>query len=151
MANNMKKNTLQRPVASQKGAALITALIFLVILTMLALSSMDTNILDEKMAANSQEKNRAFQTAETALAVALTTNEAFNTSGYSSTVDDVGTYNADAAYTSTFIESKDAASVFATGSGIQGGSQVYNYFNLAVSAVTESGASSTLNAGAWHL
>ncbi len=129
----------------------MTALIFLVILTMLALSSMKTNILDEKMAANTQEKNRAFQTAETALAIALDNEDSFNTSGYNSTVDDVGSYNADATYSSTFLESKDAASVFASGSNIQGGSQTYNYFNMSVTATTESGASTTLNAGAWHL
>jgi len=147
----MKKHTLTQPVNTQKGAALFTALIFLVILTMLALSSMNTNILDEKMAANSQEKNRAFQTAETALAIALDDVNSFDTGGYTSTVDDVGSYNADATYASSFLESKDAASVFATGTNIQGGSQTYNYFNLQVTATTESGATTTLNAGAWHL
>lgn len=151
LVNNMKINTIQRSTKSQKGAALITALFFLVILTTLAMSSMNTNILDEKMAANTQEKNRAFQTAETALAIAMNNNFAFNPLGHTATIDGIGDYNAAATYTSTFLESKDAASVFATGANIQGGSQAYNYFNLSITATTVSGAVSTINAGAWHL
>ncbi len=149
----MNKKTLNRTSDNQKGAALITSLVFLVILTMLALSSMNTNILGEKMAGNTQEKNRAFQAAETALAVALNNNLAFNTSGYNSTVDDIGTYNADATYASEFLEEKDAAAVFQTGGAITGSSsgQKYSYFNLSITAETPSGAKSTINAGAWHL
>ncbi len=148
----MNKITLNR-IDNQKGAALITALIFLVILTMLAMSSMKTNILDEKMAANTQEKNRAFQMAETTLTIALNNNLAFNTSGYSDSVADVGSYAADADYESEFLEEKDAASVFQSGAAITGssGGQKYSYFNLSITATTESGASSTINAGAWHL
>ena len=147
----MKINTIQRSMKSQKGAALITALFFLVILTMLAMSSMNTNILDEKMAANMQEKNRAFQTAETALEIALNDKLAFNTSGHTATVDNVGDYDADATYTSVFLESRGASSIFASGANIQGGTQVYNYFNLSITAKTVSGAESKINAGAWHL
>lgn len=150
----MNKIILKNSVNKQKGAALITALVFLLILTMLALTSMNTNIMDEQMAANTQEKNRAFQTAETALAIALLNADTFNsTSDYTADVDDIGTYNADATYTSVFLEEKDAASVFATGAAITGASsgQKYSYFNLSISAETASGAKSTINAGAWHL
>ncbi len=147
----MKIYSVQRTTKSQKGAALITSLFFLAILTILAMSSMGTNILDERMAANTQERNRAFQTAETALAVALKNKRTFNTSGYTSTVDDVGDYDADATYTSAFLEAREATSVFSSGTAIQGGSQTYNYFNLGVTATTESGARSRIDAGAYHL
>lgn len=64
--------TINTKINKQHGAALITALFFLIILTMLALSSMNMNIMDEKMASNSQQKNRLFQTAESALVIAFT-------------------------------------------------------------------------------
>ncbi len=54
----------------QSGVALVTALMFLVILTMLALSSMTNTTLEEKMAANSVEINRIFQAAESGVVIA---------------------------------------------------------------------------------
>ena len=148
----MKKYIYNESNNTQKGAALITSLIFMVVLTLLALSSMNTSILDENMAANAQEKNRAFQAAETALAVALENANSFNTLGSGKTpIEDVGDYNAEAEYTSSFLNSKDATAVFASGSDIQGDNQTYNYFNIEVTAKTKSGASTTINAGAWHL
>ena len=158
---------MQQSKKSQKGATLITALIFLVMLTALAMSSMTTNILDERMAANTQEKNRAFQTAETALEIALNDSKVFNTAGYTDTVVNLGDYEANAIYTSEFLQSVNAAAVFQSGADIQGGSQIYHYFNLRVDANTnlqvdantnswvdagiESGATSRIDAGAWHL
>ena len=60
----MKHATLTtRPRHAQQGAVLITSLIFLVILTMLAVTSMSTNTLEEKMAANAVENNIVFQAA----------------------------------------------------------------------------------------
>lgn len=48
----------------QAGAVLLTALIMLLILTLLGLSSMNTNILEERMAANSVSVQKAFQAAD---------------------------------------------------------------------------------------
>lgn len=53
----------------QGGAVLIVSLILLVVMTLLGLSSMSTTSLQEKMAANSQEGTRAFQAAESGLAI----------------------------------------------------------------------------------
>jgi len=53
--------------ARQQGAVLLVSLIFLVVLTLLGVSSMDGTILETKMALNSQEKNWSFQVAESAL------------------------------------------------------------------------------------
>ena len=149
----MNKLASRKPIKNQNGAALLFALVCLVILTMLALSSMNTNIMDERMAANSQEKNRAFQAAETTLAIALQNNDAYKATTFSDTVDNIGAYGADTSYSLDFVESKDAGAVFQTGSLITGSSsgQKYNYYNLSITAETESGASSTINAGAWHL
>ncbi len=51
----------------QRGAALVTALILLVILTMLGLSAMQNTTLEEKMAGNLRSSIAAFQAAESAL------------------------------------------------------------------------------------
>ncbi len=51
----------------QSGAALVVSLIFLVILTLLGLTAMQTGILEERMAGNTRDRNLAFQAAEAAM------------------------------------------------------------------------------------
>ena len=51
----------------QQGVALPVALIFLLVLTVLGVSSLGTNVFEEKMAANSLNRELAFQAAEAAL------------------------------------------------------------------------------------
>jgi len=48
----------------QQGVALVISLIMLLIMTLLAIGSMNTTILEEKMAGNYKDKNMAFQAAE---------------------------------------------------------------------------------------
>lgn len=52
---------------AEHGAALIVALVFLLIMTVLGVSSMSTTTLQERMAGNLRDKNLAFQAAEAAL------------------------------------------------------------------------------------
>ncbi|MCU7836978.1 MAG: hypothetical protein KZQ83_17215 [gamma proteobacterium symbiont of Taylorina sp.] len=52
---------------NEKGAVLISSLIFLLILTLMATTSIKVSILDETMSANIKDKNLAFQAAESAL------------------------------------------------------------------------------------
>jgi Tfp pilus assembly protein PilX len=59
--------------ATQRGTALVVALIMLMILTMLGIAAMGTTTLEEKMASNMQEGTRAFQAAESGLAKAAST------------------------------------------------------------------------------
>ena len=66
------------------GAALIVALILLIALSLLAISSMNTATLDLIMAGNTQYKARAFTAAEAGLSEALT-NGTFNTTTPSTT------------------------------------------------------------------
>jgi len=54
----------------QQGIALFVSLIFLLILTILGISAMQTTIMEEKMAGNFNDYNLAFQAAETSLRVA---------------------------------------------------------------------------------
>ena len=55
--------------AAQRGAALIVALILLVVLTLLGLSSVRTVALEERMTANTFDRSIGFQAAEAALRV----------------------------------------------------------------------------------
>lgn len=56
--------------ARQDGAALILALIFLLLMTMLSTSSMRTATMQERMAGNTRDLNLGFQSAEAALRIA---------------------------------------------------------------------------------
>ena len=62
----------------QHGAALVVGLILLVVITVLAISGMNTATTELAMARNDQNTENAFQAAETGLAAALSQG-AFNT------------------------------------------------------------------------
>jgi len=51
----------------QKGSSLIVCMVFLLLLTILGVSSMQSATMQEKMAGNAIEENRAFQLAEAGL------------------------------------------------------------------------------------
>ncbi len=51
----------------QRGAALIMSLVFMVVLTLIAITAVTTGSLGEKMAANLKDQRIAFQAAESAL------------------------------------------------------------------------------------
>ncbi|SNC76534.1 type IV pilus assembly protein PilX [Marinobacter sp. es.048] len=53
--------------ARQRGAALIVSLIVLLVLTLIGVAGMNTSVMQERMAVNSQNSNRAFQAAESTL------------------------------------------------------------------------------------
>lgn len=52
---------------SERGAALLVALIMLLLITILGVSAMQTTTLEEKMAGNLRDRHVAFQAAEAAL------------------------------------------------------------------------------------
>jgi len=141
---------------SEAGAALITALIFLVIMTLLALTSMNTTTLEEKMAANSQEINRVFQAAETGLARAYNDDAAFNTSHTTATpywpaATDIGppddSYNATMRYKAVFVQATKPPreAMFEVGTA-----QAY-HFDFEANASAQSGTAQTLNQGAYQI
>ncbi|MDX1817842.1 MAG: PilX N-terminal domain-containing pilus assembly protein [Marinobacter sp.] len=53
-----------RTPSGQRGAALIISLIVLLVLTLIGVAGMNTSVMQERMAVNSQNSNRAFQAAE---------------------------------------------------------------------------------------
>lgn len=52
---------------SQRGMVLITGLVFLIVLTLIATSIMDSSVFAEKMTYNSRDTTSAFEAAESAL------------------------------------------------------------------------------------
>lgn len=56
---------------SQNGAALITGLIFLVVLTLISLSAIKSTSLEERMAGNARDQDVAFQAAEAGIRDAM--------------------------------------------------------------------------------
>jgi len=60
-------NQLPATAYKQQGIALLTIMIFLLILTVIGLSSMETSRLEQQMSGNTQWTNIAFQAAETGL------------------------------------------------------------------------------------
>ncbi len=65
----MHRNTA---ISRQRGAALVVGLVLLVVITVLAISGMNTATTELAMARNDQNYENAFQAAETGLARALT-------------------------------------------------------------------------------
>ena len=57
---------------AQRGTALVMTLVFLVLLTMLGITAINTSTLEERMAGNTKDQNLSFQAAETALRAAET-------------------------------------------------------------------------------
>lgn len=61
---------LCRPCPSchrQRGVALVMALVFLLLMTIIGITALNTTALEEKMAGNVKDRNLAFQAAESAL------------------------------------------------------------------------------------
>lgn len=64
-------STIVRPLQSQRGVVLVTALIVLVVMTIIGLLSINTTTLQSKMTGNLRETNAAFQAAEAGLQAGL--------------------------------------------------------------------------------
>ncbi len=58
---------LTSPFPAQRGVALVLAMIFLLLATLLAVTAVTTSMLEERMAGNMGNSNVAFQAAESAL------------------------------------------------------------------------------------
>ena len=67
MNTNTSMHISKSKPTSQRGATLIVALLFLILITILGISSVSSITLEEKMAGNSRDQQIAFQAAESAL------------------------------------------------------------------------------------
>jgi len=151
MMRNRRK-CIQRFPASQRGVVLVTALVFLVILTLLGITSMSTNILEEKMAANSQDINRAFQAAESSITTAFNSGTAFTgtIAGDTDTATDadLGTYGADSSFQSYYLDSGVDSGYMELDQASSEGLFKWYYYEVEGTGETQSGASSTVVVGA---
>ncbi len=68
LSQHIKHNHEAANPRQQKGAALITSLLILILFTIIGLSGIQTTILEEKMANNYRDSELSFQSAESALA-----------------------------------------------------------------------------------
>jgi len=139
------------PIKSQQGVVLVTGLVFLVILTLLGITSLSTNTLEERMAANTQDINRAFQAAESGINVAFNSSNAFTgtTADYSSsTADTQGTYSATMTVISTFRTSMDVSGYQDIQSASEEGLLKWHYYDVRSTGATQSGATSVVGVGA---
>ncbi len=140
---------------NQRGAVLVTALVFLVILTLLGITSMSTNTLEERMAGNAQDANRAFQAAESGLRAAFNSDVAFagTTEGYSAEAENLnfGDYDADWEYEVNFRGGEDITGFQEIGEATAAGGGTrfrWYYSDIQGSGRTETGATARVVAGA---
>ncbi len=131
-------------VRGQQGATLIVALVFLLAMSLIALTSLNTATLEEKMAANLQSNITVFQAAESAaenvlanesLLRPLTEDNPFSvtTASYDSNGD--GTVDVDATMTAKFLFTDAQAADGATARATRACGSI-NTSNAAASAVT---------------
>lgn len=67
-------NQLGNAVASsgkQRGAVLVISLVILLVITLIGVAGMSGSVMQERMAANAQNSNRAFQAAESSVGALL--------------------------------------------------------------------------------
>ena len=158
---DMSNKQVIRIPTSQSGAVLFTALVLMVLMTMLAVTMMGNTAMDEKMAQNSQDKNRAFQAAETGIEMAIANSGSMNTSnqiedgtglssfsqGDATTLGTAATgYGVSVTYSSVFLQKTPVT----RGSGFD--SSFANYwFELQSKARTDTGAESTVSLGMFQV
>lgn len=63
----MMSKEIKHYTTNQRGATLVVALILLLVMTLMASTSLQSNVLQSRMAANMQDETIAFEAAETAL------------------------------------------------------------------------------------
>jgi type IV pilus assembly protein PilX len=78
-------NSASSRPSAQRGVTLIITLVMLVVVTLIAMSSLRSTTLNERMAGNSRDRQRAFQAAEAAVRVCLAQLENNNYLGTKST------------------------------------------------------------------
>ena len=123
----------------QQGAALVVGLILLVVITVLAISGMNTATTELAMARNDQNYENAFQAAETGLENALGQGN-FNTLAGATVTQTINAHD----YVSAQIEFEDSSIVPDKAFSLGSGSGVAAYHFIATStAISERSPGST--------
>ena len=143
----MKLTTSKKSLGHQQGAVLITALIFMIIMTMLAITSMGTNTLEEKMAANAAVTNISFQAAESGLETISNNPNAYNAGGSDFVVVDAD--YAGTGITVTNTSSYQQQTPAARGATPSDTSAAFHHFDFR-SEITAGGIPTVLHSGAYQ-
>ncbi|MDJ0939078.1 MAG: pilus assembly PilX N-terminal domain-containing protein [Woeseiaceae bacterium] len=128
----MKNRNYQK---KQSGAALVVGLILLVVITVLAVSGMNTATTELAMARNDQNYENAFQAAETGLAAALT--QGIYETGINTTINQtIGTYGNESVTATINFEKDTIVPDKAFSLGVGSGIRAYHFIatSQAVSA-----------------
>jgi len=131
----------------QAGAVLVVSLILLVVLTLLGLSAMEFTSLEEKMATNDQETNRAFHAAETGLTDALGDPDSLDLSNpVAIDLGQLGNTPASASYATSFRgwSNPPLGSLYSTGYSAA-------HFNVQSTGDSSAGATVVLDAGLFQI
>jgi len=68
---NRRMSALQPPPSRQNGIVLVVGLVFLLVLTIIGVTSLRTTTLEQRMAGNMQQRTVAFQDAEARIAMLI--------------------------------------------------------------------------------
>lgn len=138
-----------KKIHSETGAVLVTALIMLVLLTMLGVTTLSTTIMEERMASNTQESAKNLQIADSGIQKLFNDGLVFvygkeisptTLTDYGNTSVDL-TYKKDAGTEGTVGRSSRRALMWGTSFSR------YN-FELSATAIPPSGLETTVHAGA---
>lgn len=77
------------PLKKQRGVTLLVALVLLLIMSMIAVTSLNTSTLEEKMAVNTQNQISVFQGAESGIDKAINDLDVLKTVAYSESSRDI--------------------------------------------------------------
>lgn len=144
----MKPNHIPSP-RQQQGIALVIALIFLVVLTLLGVTVASNNTLQERMAGNTRNRDLAFQSAEFALQAADTTlND--TSSGIRTYIDAIISGTTLPSQPSGFLSNGEThdngAAYWSKPGGCSAGATDCFHWNAAANAVTVAGLTNGLTA-----
>ena len=132
----------------QQGAVLFTALIFMILLTMLAITSMSTNTLEEKMAANSQENNYSFQAADSSLKIALDHLDDIGGGEYSTqTISDFDGNGTTVSYLSAYEQTIKGGVRCETEAECNEAGQAISHYDVSSTSTTSTGLVTVMHAG----
>ena len=141
----MKQTQITSP-KKQHGAALVVGLMLLVVITVLAISGMNTATTELALVRNDQAYEDAFQAAETGLATALSQGQ-FATAGGPTTMTQTPTSNQEIA---TMIQFEDSTMVPDRAFSLGVGSGIAAYHFLATYFLRDPGNPTDRDSSATH-
>ena len=133
----------------QDGAALVTSLVLLVIITVLAISGMNTATTELAMARNDQNYENAFQAAETGLETALAQGR-FNTLIDVSMTQSVNSFSYDSVTAVIYYEDTTLVPDRAFSMGVGSGIAAYHFNAIATAESRRDPAGTDRDAFAVH-